>query len=71
MTDFLQVVGGVMLICIPVSLIMSLAYTGERYHGNVKALLYFWFVSYVAVLLLIAVALAGLVGVAMLMGAFR
>ena len=71
MSDILQVVGGVMLICIPVSLIMSLTYTGERYPGNGEALLYFWFVSYVTVLLSAAIVFAGIAGLAMLVGAFQ
>lgn len=71
MSDILQVVGGVMLICIPVSLIMSLAYTGESYPGDDEAFFFSWFAAYFMVLLFAAVTFVGIAGVAMLVGAFR
>ena len=71
MTDTLQAVGGVMLICIPVSLIISLAYTAERYPGDLGAICLFWLLAYVTVLLFAAVGFAGIAGLAMLIGAFQ
>ena len=71
MSGILQVVGGMMLIGIPVSMVLALAYTAERHPGELEVFCLFWFLVYVTLLLFAVVGFAGLVGVAMLIGAFR
>ena len=76
MSDILQVVGGMMLVCIPLSLI-SVVLSLPRYKelwGRDMPLGYFmaaWGISYLISLLFAVVAFSGVVGVAMLVGAFR
>ena len=75
MTNILHAVGGVMLLCIPLSFVLTGCYrpTYEEQRGKMEFLdfLLIWLFMYTFTLLFAAVGFAGVLGVAMLGGAFR
>lgn len=75
MTDWINAMGGVMLLCIPLSFVLTGCYrpTYEKQWGKMEFLdfLMIWLFMYTFSLLFAAVGFAGVLGVAMLMGAFR
>jgi hypothetical protein len=75
MTTILHVVGGVMLLCMPLSFVLTGCYrpTYEEQWGKMEILdfLLSWLFMYTYSLLFAAVGFAGPLGVAMLAGAFR
>ena len=75
MTDILQAVGGAMLLCIPVSFVLTIFYIpayqrkfGDMGFGDFVETLV---IMYLCLLLFAAVGFAGIAGIAMMMGAFR
>ena len=75
MTSILHAWLAAMLLCIPVSMWLTVFYvpTYKRESGDmgVEIFLLLWFLAYWAMLLSAAVGFAGALGVAMLLGAFR
>lgn len=75
MSDILQAVGGTLLLCIPVSFVLTIFYmsTCLRKFGEMEIEDFFliWLFMYLCLLLFAAVGFAGIVGIAMMMGAFR
>ena len=75
MTDILYVIGGVLLVTIPVSMVLTVFYrpTFEQEFGEMGVGDFFliWLFSYIFSLLFAAVGFAGVVGFAMLAGAFQ
>ena len=75
MSHILHAAGGMMLLCIPVSMWLTVFYvpTYKRENGDMSVEIFFllWFLAYWAMLLFAAVAFSGALGVAMLLGAFR
>ena len=75
MTDILQAVGGTMLICIPISLLLTIILIPscpEMFTGiGIGDFFRVWLIAYILSLLFAAAAFVGVVGVSMLVGAFR
>lgn len=75
MSDWINAVQGVMLLCIPVSMVLTVMYrpTFEATFGKmgVGDFGLSWLFMYTFTLLFAAVGFAGVLGVAMLVGAFR
>lgn len=75
MGDWINAVGGVLLLCVPASMWLTVFYapTYKRENGDMSVEIFFllWFLAYWAMLLFAAVGFAGVVGVVMLTGAFQ
>lgn len=67
MSDILQAVGGTLLLCIPVSFVLTICYIPRGFRDFVETLV----LMYLCLLLFVAVGFAGIAGIAMMMGAFR
>ncbi|MCA3505074.1 MAG: hypothetical protein IOD05_17845 [Rhodobacter sp.] len=75
MSDWINAVGGVMLLCIPLSLMLVLPRnhkpTGVWFGLTLRSFLGLWAFAYFIVLLFASVFFAGVGGVYLLMEAFR
>ena len=67
MNNLLQAIGGAMLLCIPVSFVLTIFYRPRWFRDFVETLV----IMYLCLLPFTAVGFAGVVGIAMLTGAFR
>ena len=76
MNDWINAAQGVMLLCIPLSFVLTGCYrpTYEREFGRIMEFddfLLIWAIVYIFTLLFAAVGFAGALGAAMILGAFR
>lgn len=68
MNNLLQAIGGAMLLCIPVSFVLTIRKFGDMGFRDFAETLV---LMYLCLLLTSAVGFAGIAGIAMMMGAFR